>query len=247
MARPLVAGTFRYGLAGLLRQLDLTALSNAVAHRRCDGGENFVREDGVVDCAGDDEGPDEAGVGGEGFLAAKTVGVAVDAAGEIVEEGAELVGEGPADLRALAGDFRSDCGHGAAAAGGVAMFWREVGGGERFEGVAGGLIDDVGPVLPHTQDSACACLGDEVFLGFEVAVEAAVGEACGLHEFGDADAVDAALAKEPGCDVEDSLVVFGFLDAAYFHDVSLMERGLQSEVTTQFALGVINYSFPWLY
>src|ERR1700751_904255 len=97
-------------------------------HAVSDGGENFVREDGVIDCAGDDEGADEAGVGGEGFLAAKTVGVAVDAAGEIVEERAKFVGEGAADLWALAGDFRSDCGHGAAAACGVAMFWREVGG-----------------------------------------------------------------------------------------------------------------------
>jgi hypothetical protein len=26
-------------------------------------------------------------------------------------------------------------------------------------------------------------------------------------------------------------VVFGFLDAAYFHDVSLAKRGLQSDVT----------------
>jgi hypothetical protein len=196
----------------------LDSLNFVLVHRCGDCGENFVGEVGVIHCAGDDERADEAGVGGEGFLAAKAGGVAVDAAGEIVEEGTEFVGEGAADLGALTGDLGSDCGHGAAAAGGVAMFWSEVGGGERFDGVAGGLIDDVGPVLPHPQDGTCACLGYEVFLRFKVAVEAAVSEAGCLHEFRDAYAVDAAFAKEPGGYVEDSLVIFGFLDAAYFHD-----------------------------
>ena len=112
------------------------------------------------------------------------------------------------------------------------MFWREIGGDESFDGVAGGLVDDIGPVLAHSQDGACAGLGDEVFLGFEMAVEAAVSEACGLHELGDADAVDATLAKEPGGYFENSLVVFGFLDSAYFHDVSLVDGELHSDVTT---------------
>jgi hypothetical protein len=202
----------------------LDALNFVVVHHCGDSGENFVGEAGVVDCARDDEGSDEAGIGGERFLAAKIIGVALNVAGEIVEEGAKFVGEGAANRGALACDFRSECGHGAAAAGAVAMLWREIGGGEGFEGIAGGLVDDVGPVLPHPRDSACTGLGDEVFFGFEVAVEAAVGEAGCLHEVGYADAVDATLAKEPGGYVEDSLVVFGFLDTAYFHKFPFKKR-----------------------
>src|SRR5205823_14250687 len=109
--------------------------------------------------------------------------------GRRIGQGAKYVGEGSADVGALAGDVRSDDGHGAAAAGGVARFWLEVGGDEGFDGVAGGLVDDIGPVLAHSQDGACAGVGDEVFLGFEMAVEAAVSEACGLHELGEADSV----------------------------------------------------------
>ena len=38
----------------------------------------------------------------------------------------------------------------------------------------------------------------EVFLRLEMAVEAAVGEACGLHYVVETDAIDATLSKEPG-------------------------------------------------
>ena len=223
--RSFVLEDFRSELATRFRRdLDRSALGKAIAHCGCDCVEDFVGEVRVVDCAGDDESTDEAGVGSERLLPAKTVGVALNVAGEIVEEGAELVGEGAADWGSLAGDLRPDCGHRAAAASAVAMFWREIGGGECFDGVAGGLVDDVCPVLPHPGNGAGACLGYEVFFRFEVAVEAAVGEAGRLHEIGDTDAVDASFAKEPGGYVEDSLVVFGFLDTAYFHTLSLAER-----------------------
>src|SRR5258708_3708588 len=138
-----------WGTRTARRGLQLGAINFVAVHRCGDGGENFVGEVGVVDCARDDEGSDEASIGGERLLAAKIAGVALNVAGEIVEEGAKFVGEGATDWGALACDFRSECGHGAAAAGAVAMFWREIGGGQRFEGVAGGLVDDVGPILPH--------------------------------------------------------------------------------------------------
>ena len=118
-------------------------------------------------------------------------------------------------------DFGSEGGHGTSAACAVAMFWREIGSGESFEGIAGGLINDVDPVLAHASYGTAAGLGYEVFLGFKVTVEAAVGEACGLHEIGDADAVDAALAKQTSGDVQDSLVIFCFLLTADSHDAAL--------------------------
>jgi hypothetical protein len=112
-------------------------LNFVVVHYCGDCGENFVGEVGVVACARDDERPDQASIGGERFLAAKTVGVALNHAGEIVDEGAKFVGEGAADWRALACDFGSECGHGTTTTGAVAMLWREIGDGEGFEGIAG--------------------------------------------------------------------------------------------------------------
>jgi hypothetical protein len=101
------------------------------------------------------------------------------------------------------------------------MLWREIGGGESFEGIAGGLINDVDPVLAHAPYGTATGLGYEVFLGCKVTIEAAVGEACGFHEIGDADAVDAAFAKQTRGDIQDSLVIFGFLLAADSHDAAL--------------------------
>ena len=72
----------------------MSAINLFGVHGRGDGGEDFVGEVGIVYCAGDDDGADEAGVGGESFLSAKTIGTAVDHAGEIVEERAKFVGEG---------------------------------------------------------------------------------------------------------------------------------------------------------
>ena len=84
----------------------MITLNNFVVVHRCgDCGENFVGEVRIVYCAGDDEGTDEAGVGGERLLTAKVVGTALHDAGEVVEEGTKLLGEGAADGRALAGDF----------------------------------------------------------------------------------------------------------------------------------------------
>jgi hypothetical protein len=103
------------------------------------------------------------------------------------------------------------------------MLWREISSGESFEGIAGGLINDIDPVLAHAAYGTATGLGYEIFLGFKVTVEAAVGEACGLHEIGDADAVDAALAKKTSGYVEDSFVVLGFLLAADSHDAALSD------------------------
>jgi hypothetical protein len=108
------------------------------------------------------------------------------------------------------------------------MLWREVGGGEGFERIAGCLIYDVDPVLALTRYGTTTGLGYEVFLRFKVSVEAAVGEAGSLHEVGDADAVDATLAKEASGDVEDALVVLGFLLAADSHEEALSGAGVMS-------------------
>src|SRR3981189_3210992 len=86
---------FRSWSAGTARRgLRLTALDFVVVHRCGDRGENFVGEVWVVDGAGDDERANEAGVGGERFLAAKIAGVALNVARDIVEEGPQVVGEG---------------------------------------------------------------------------------------------------------------------------------------------------------
>lgn len=128
----------------------MIALNSFVVVHGCgDRGENFVGEVWIVYCARDDEGTDEAGIGGEGLLTTKIVGAALHDAGEVVEEGPKFVGEGASDGWALACDFGSESGHGASAAGPVAMLWREIRGGERFEWIAGGLVDDVSPILPH--------------------------------------------------------------------------------------------------
>ena len=63
-------------------------------------------------------------------------------------------------------------------------------------------------------------LGGEVVLGFEVPVEAATRQASGLHQVVQADAVEAALAEQPGGAVEDALPIgFGLLTGDFHRDL----------------------------
>ena len=101
-----------------------------------DGSEDFVGKLRIVDGARDDEGTDEARVGGERLLTASTGGVALYDAAQVLKERTEFVGEDAANRVALPRDLWTERRHGAAPTGAVAMFRREVGAGERFEGVA---------------------------------------------------------------------------------------------------------------
>src|SRR5580693_3477560 len=62
-----------------------------------------------------------------------------------------------------------------------------------------------------------SCLGSERCFGRKVVVEAAVGETCGLHQIGQADAVEAMLAKQSTSCLDDSLAIICGLPFGQFH------------------------------
>src|SRR6266481_6374978 len=62
-----------------------------------------------------------------------------------------------------------------------------------------------------------SCLGSERCLGRKVVVEAAVGEAGGLHQIGHADAVEAMLAKQAASCLDDALAIICGLLFGQFH------------------------------
>jgi hypothetical protein len=73
------------------------------------------------------------------------------------------------------------------------------------------------PTLAGPGKYACTSLNLQIFLGFEVAVKAAMGEAGGLHQVRDADAVEAPLAKQSAGGVDDAVPVLGGLFPAHSH------------------------------
>src|SRR5262245_41313015 len=65
-----------------------------------------------------------------------------------------------------------------------------------------------------------SCLGSERCFGGKVVVEAAVSEACGLHQIGHADAVEAMLAKQSASCLDDALAILCGLLFGQFHCAS---------------------------
>src|SRR5262245_28698006 len=65
-----------------------------------------------------------------------------------------------------------------------------------------------------------SCLGSERCFGRKVVVEAAVSEACGLHQIGHADAVEAMLAKQSTSCLDDALAILCGLLFGQFHCAS---------------------------
>src|SRR4029077_6148273 len=62
-----------------------------------------------------------------------------------------------------------------------------------------------------------SCLGSERCFGKKVVVEAAVGEAGGLHQIGQAGAGEAMLAKQAASSLDDSLAIICGLLFGQFH------------------------------
>jgi hypothetical protein len=62
-----------------------------------------------------------------------------------------------------------------------------------------------------------SCLGSERCFGRKVVVEAAVGEAGGLHQIGHADAVEATLAKKAASCLDDALAIICGMLFGQFH------------------------------
>src|SRR6266404_6649953 len=65
-----------------------------------------------------------------------------------------------------------------------------------------------------------SCLGSERCFGREVVVEAAMGEACGLHQIGHADAVEATLTEQAASRLDDALAIICGLILSQFHCAS---------------------------
>jgi hypothetical protein len=60
-------------------------------------------------------------------------------------------------------------------------------------------------------------LDDQVVLRAEMTVEAAMRQSRSLHDFGNADCLKSFLPKQPACDLQDPLAIFGHLFATDFH------------------------------
>ncbi|MNE53417.1 hypothetical protein D3C80_1481470 [compost metagenome] len=60
-----------------------------------------------------------------------------------------------------------------------------------------------GTISPHREDVRNR-LGDQVVLGLEVAVEASMGQAGGLHDFRHADGLEALFAEQAASCVQDA-------------------------------------------
>jgi hypothetical protein len=114
----------------------LRVLHFVLVQGRGDGSKDFVGKVRIVDGARDNEGTDEARVGGKRLLTSPTAGAALNDAAQVLEERAELVSEGAANRVALPCDLWTEGCHGATATGTVTMFRGEVGGCEGFERIA---------------------------------------------------------------------------------------------------------------
>lgn len=73
--------------------------------------------------------------------------------------------------------------------------------------VGGGVVGEAVHGFAAFGEGGCEGLGDEVVLGGEVPVEAAVRQACGGHRLGDADLVGALLPDQSGGVVDHLLAV----------------------------------------
>src|SRR5471030_932542 len=131
-------------------------------------------------------------------------------------------------LGGLLGQVAEERRHRAAFARRVAMFRAEVvlddGLACRFA-VAQGL-GPLPPALGRLLETAVAGFGRQGFLGLEMPIETAMGQARGAHHFDQAEAFQATLTKQPGSGVGDAFAVeFGLFARDAGHDGLLKGYG----------------------
>src|ERR1700722_832360 len=80
-----------------------------------------------------------------------------------------------------------------------------------------GIRDDLAPIHRRARHRAPACLFDQIVLGREMAVEAAMRQVGGFHNVGHADAAETLATKQRARRIDDAFTIFGGLLPAYSH------------------------------
>ena len=118
--------------------------------------------------------------------------------------------------RTAASSVRSEGGQGAPFGSFVAMSLGEIKAHESAERLAG-FRNDLGPFRCAALQRVGRRLDDEIFLGLELLVEAALGEASAFHEVIQADPIKTSRPEKSTCDVDDRSTVLLRLSAADSH------------------------------
>src|SRR5580692_792424 len=195
------------------------------------GFEHFVGQRGAFDGARQGQGTDQGRHGGNRLAAPRRLGFAGnrfarDGLRQNVDQRCQTFGKGLAHDLAAARRVVAQRGKGAAPARVVAMFWRQVMFEQRRVGAVGRRFDQLGPVRCRPRHAAAAGLGDEILLGGEMAVEAAMGQIGRFHDVGNADAAKALGTKQGTGGVDDTLAMFGGFFPAYPHGAPQLCSGL---------------------